>query len=395
MRFGIVISQPLCYNIVIQFIFYEDFPYFDKFRLPLRIVRVIGFLKVISYLKENKMIKRNKRIREVLCLKEHSIDIQLSYPDDLFHLFGSNERHLRLMEDELDVIIHARTEIVQVLGEESACEEARQVIQALMVLVNRGMTVGTPDVVTAITMVKNNEIDKFVALYEEEIIKDNTGKPIRVKTLGQKLYVDSVKQHDVTFGIGPAGTGKTFLAVTLAVTALKRGQVKRIILTRPAVEAGESLGFLPGDLKEKVDPYLRPVYDALYQILGKDQTTRLMEREIIEIAPLAYMRGRTLDDAFVILDEAQNTTIMQMKMFLTRLGFNSKMIVNGDISQIDLPRNVKSGLIDAQEKLKNIHQIDFVHFSAKDVVRHPVVAQIIRAYEPLPVKAEENQEETE
>jgi len=395
MRFGIVISQPLCYNIVIQFIFYEDFPYFDKFRLPLRIVRVIGFLKVISYLKENKMIKRNKRIREVLCLKEHSIDIQLSHPDDLFHLFGSNERHLRLMEDELDVIIHARTEIVQVLGAENACEEARQVIQALMVLVNRGMTVGTPDVVTAITMVKNNEIDKFVALYEEEIIKDNTGKPIRVKTLGQKLYVDSVKQHDVTFGIGPAGTGKTFLAVTLAVTALKRGQVKRIILTRPAVEAGESLGFLPGDLKEKVDPYLRPVYDALYHILGKDQTTRLMEREIIEIAPLAYMRGRTLDDAFVILDEAQNTTIMQMKMFLTRLGFNSKMIVNGDISQIDLPRNVKSGLIDAQEKLKNIHQIDFVHFSAKDVVRHPVVAQIIRAYEPLPVKAEESEEETE
>ena len=395
MGLGIVISQPLCYNIVIQFIFYEDFPYFDKYRLPLRIVRVIGFLKVISYLKENKMIKRNKRIREVLCLKEHSIDIQLSHPDDLFHLFGSNERHLRLMEDELDVIIHARTEIVQVLGAENACEEARQVIQALMVLVNRGMTVGTPDVVTAITMVKNNEIDKFVALYEEEIIKDNTGKPIRVKTLGQKLYVDSVKQHDVTFGIGAAGTGKTFLAVTLAVTALKRGQVKRIILTRPAVEAGESLGFLPGDLKEKVDPYLRPVYDALYQILGKDQTTRLMEREIIEIAPLAYMRGRTLDDAFVILDEAQNTTIMQMKMFLTRLGFNSKMIVNGDISQIDLPRNVKSGLIDAQEKLKNIHQIDFVHFSAKDVVRHPVVAQIIRAYEPLPVKAEENQEETE
>ena len=325
-------------------------------------------------------------------MKEHSIDIQLSHPDDLFHLFGSNERHLRLMEEELDVVIHARTEIVQVLGEEAACEEARQIIQALMVLVNRGMTVGTPDVVTAISMVKNDEIDKFVALYEEEIIKDNTGKPIRVKTLGQKLYVDSVKQHDVTFGIGPAGTGKTFLAVTLAVTALKRGQVKRIILTRPAVEAGESLGFLPGDLKEKVDPYLRPVYDALYQILGKDQTTRLMEREIIEIAPLAYMRGRTLDDAFVILDEAQNTTIMQMKMFLTRLGFNSKMIVNGDTSQIDLPRHVKSGLIDAQEKLKNIHQIDFVHFSAKDVVRHPVVAQIIRAYEPAPVKNEESEE---
>ncbi|MGF3084789.1 PhoH family protein, partial [Streptococcus pyogenes] len=176
-------------------------------------------------------------------------------------------------------------------------------------------------------------------------------------------------------------TGKTFLAVTLAVTALKRGQVKRIILTRPAVEAGESLGFLPGDLKEKVDPYLRPVYDALYHILGKEQTTRLMERDVIEIAPLAYMRGRTLDDAFVILDEAQNTTIMQMKMFLTRLGFNSKMIVNGDTSQIDLPRNVKSGLIDATQKLQGIKQIDFVYFSAKDVVRHPVVADIIKAYE--------------
>ena len=285
------------------------------------------------------------------------------------------------MEQELGVVIHARTEKVQVIGQEEHVEQARIVIQSLLVLVSRGLVINTPDVVTAISMAKNDEIEKFVALYEEEIIKDNYGKPIRVKTLGQKLYVDSVKRHDIVFGIGPAGTGKTFLAVTLAVTALKRGQVKRIVLTRPAVEAGESLGFLPGDLKEKVDPYLRPVYDALYQILGKEQTTRLMEREIIEIAPLAYMRGRTLEDAFVILDEAQNTTIMQMKMFLTRLGFNSKMIVNGDISQIDLPRKVKSGLIDATEKLSKIPQIDFVHFSAKDVVRHPVVAQIITAYE--------------
>ncbi|MBP2622883.1 PhoH family protein [Streptococcus oricebi] len=315
-------------------------------------------------------------------MQEHSIDIQLQHPDDSFHLFGSNERYLRLMEEELGVVIHARTELVQILGGEENCRQAQEVIQALLVLVNRGMTLGTPDIVTAISMVKNGELDKFVALYEEEIIKDSYGKPIRVKTLGQKLYVDSVQHHDIVFGIGPAGTGKTFLAVTLAVTALKRGQVKRIILTRPAVEAGESLGFLPGDLKEKVDPYLRPVYDALYRILGKEQTSRMMEREIIEIAPLAYMRGRTLDDAFVILDEAQNTTIMQMKMFLTRLGFNSKMIVNGDISQIDLPRQVKSGLIDATEKLRAIRQIDFVHFSAKDVVRHPVVAEIIRAYEP-------------
>lgn len=314
-------------------------------------------------------------------LQEYSIEITLQHPDDMMSLFGSNERHLKLIEENLDVIIHARTERVQVLGDsEEAVETARLTIEALLVLVNRGMTVNTSDVVTALSMAQNGSIDKFVALYEEEIIKNSYGKPIRVKTLGQKIYVDSVKNHDVVFGIGPAGTGKTFLAVTLAVTALKRGQVKRIILTRPAVEAGESLGFLPGDLKEKVDPYLRPVYDALYQILGKEQTSRLMEREIIEIAPLAYMRGRTLDDAFVILDEAQNTTIMQMKMFLTRLGFNSKMIVNGDVSQIDLPKNVKSGLIDAVEKLRNIKKIDFIHLSAKDVVRHPVVAEIINAY---------------
>ncbi|HGA3286866.1 TPA: PhoH family protein [Streptococcus agalactiae] len=314
-------------------------------------------------------------------MQEYSIEITLQHPDDMMSLFGSNERHLKLIEENLDVIIHARTERVQVLGDsEETLETARLTIEALLVLINRGMTVNTSDVVTALSMAQNGSIDKFVALYEEEIIKDSYGKPIRVKTLGQKIYVDSVKNHDVVFGIGPAGTGKTFLAVTLAVTALKRGQVKRIILTRPAVEAGESLGFLPGDLKEKVDPYLRPVYDALYQILGKEQTSRLMEREIIEIAPLAYMRGRTLDDAFVILDEAQNTTIMQMKMFLTRLGFNSKMIVNGDVSQIDLPKNVKSGLIDAVEKLRNIKKIDFIHLSAKDVVRHPVVAEIINAY---------------
>ena len=331
-------------------------------------------------------------------MQEYSVEITLNHPDDVLSLFGTNERHLKLIEENLNVIIHARTERVQVLGDdEESVELARLTIQALLVLVERGMLVNTSDVVAALTMAQDGSIDKFVALYEEEIIKDNSGKPIRVKTLGQKVYVDSIKNHDVVFGIGPAGTGKTFLAVTLAVTALKRGQVKRIVLTRPAVEAGESLGFLPGDLKEKVDPYLRPVYDALYQILGKEQTTRLMEREIIEIAPLAYMRGRTLEDAFVILDEAQNTTIMQMKMFLTRLGFNSKMIVNGDMSQIDLPRRVKSGLVDAMEKLKGIKAIDFVHFSASDVVRHPVVADIINAYEKDAPKVdfEEKSEESD
>ncbi len=213
-------------------------------------------------------------------MQEFSAEMTLQHPDDVVALFGSNERHLRLIEDNLGVIIHARTERVQILGDdEEAVEVARLALQALLVLVGRGMLVNTSDVVTALSMAQNGTIDKFVALYEEEIIKDNNGKPIRVKTLGQRVYVESVKHHDVVFGIGPAGTGKTFLAVTLAVTALKRGQVKRIILTRPAVEAGESLGFLPGDLKEKVDPYLRPVYDALFQILGKEQTTRLMERE--------------------------------------------------------------------------------------------------------------------
>ena len=199
--------------------------------------------------------------------------------------------------------------------------------------------------------------------------------------MGQFNYVNGVKNNDIVFGIGPAGTGKTFLAVAMAVEALRRAEVKRIVLTRPAVEAGESLGFLPGDLKEKVDPYLRPLYDSLYAIFGVEHTNRLMERETIEVAPLAYMRGRTLDDAFVILDEAQNTTVPQMKMFLTRLGFGSKMIVNGDTTQIDLPRGTSSGLINARDTLEKIEGIKMVRFSASDVVRHPLVSRIIRAYE--------------
>lgn len=204
--------------------------------------------------------------------------------------------------------------------------------------------------------------------------------------MGQKRYVEAIQKHDVVFGIGPAGTGKTFLAVACAIAAFKKGEVSRIVLTRPAVEAGESLGFLPGDLKEKVDPYLRPIYDSLNAILGVNTTERLMERGTIEVAPLAYMRGRTLDDAFVILDEAQNTTDAQMKMFLTRLGFNSKMIVNGDMTQVDLPGRQRSGLSDAEHILKNIDQIKFINFSANDVVRHPVVAKIINAYEKEDVK---------
>jgi phosphate starvation-inducible PhoH-like protein len=311
-----------------------------------------------------------------------SQELTLGHPEDGMLLFGAQDKHLKYLEQAMNVTIHYRSEVVQILGDsEEDVEIVKLALNALLVLVKRGMPVHTPDVVTALTMARNGEIDKFIALYEVEITKDATGQAIRVKTLGQKAYVEAVKSHDVVFGIGPAGTGKTYLAVVLAVQALRNGQVSRIILTRPAVEAGENLGFLPGDLQEKVDPYLRPVYDALYQVLGKVATERMMERGIIEIAPLAYMRGRTLDDAFVILDEAQNTTTMQMKMFLTRLGFNGKMIINGDVSQIDLPGRVRSGLIDAERKLKHIPAIDFVYMSAKDVVRHPVVAQIINAYE--------------
>ncbi|MCC3237285.1 PhoH family protein, partial [Pediococcus acidilactici] len=239
---------------------------------------------------------------------------------------------------------------------------------------------------SAMKMAEKGTLNYLPELYSTVLIKDAKGKPVRIKNFGQRQYVESVKNNDVTFGIGPAGTGKTYLAVVMAVAALKRGDVERIILTRPAVEAGESLGFLPGDLKEKVDPYLRPVYDALYQIIGAEHTTRLLDRGVIEIAPLAYMRGRTLDNAFVILDEAQNTTNQQMKMFLTRLGFGSKMIVNGDVTQIDLPRGTRSGLKEAQIVLSNVNKVAFVNFTANDVIRHPVVAKIVKAYDEKEAK---------
>ncbi|WP_407649843.1 MULTISPECIES: PhoH family protein [Enterococcus] len=301
-------------------------------------------------------------------------------------LLGAHDKHLKLIEENTHVIINSRGETIMIEGEASFVAVAQQVITALQELINRGVHISTPDVAQALKAIPLQGVNAFLALYEEEIVKDRNGKAIRVKNRGQKQYLEAVKKHDVVFGIGPAGTGKTFLAVVLAIAALKKGQVQKIILTRPAVEAGENLGFLPGDLKEKVDPYLRPVYDALYQIFGVEHTNRLMDRGIIEIAPLAYMRGRTLEDAFVILDEAQNTTIMQMKMFLTRLGYNSKMIVNGDTSQIDLPKGVVSGLVHAERTLSNISQIAFVNFEASDVVRHPVVARIIEAYDKASLK---------
>ncbi|WP_207696080.1 PhoH family protein [Enterococcus sp. DIV0212c] len=310
-----------------------------------------------------------------------SLELKLNDSDDVSMLLGTHDKHIKYLEENTAVTINTRGETIQLIGEEAQVELVASVLRTLQVLIQRGIKVSTPDVVSALKMAKSGDLATFVAMYEEEILKDHHGRAIRIKNVGQKRYIDAVRKHDIIFGIGPAGTGKTFLAVVMAIAALKKGEVQKIILTRPAVEAGESLGFLPGDLKEKVDPYLRPVYDALYQVFGMDHTNRLMERGVIEIAPLAYMRGRTLDDAFVILDEAQNTTVAQMKMFLTRLGFNSRMIVNGDTSQVDLPKGVASGLIHAERTLQSIDKISFVHFDAGDVVRHPVVAQIIRAYE--------------
>lgn len=296
-------------------------------------------------------------------------------------LIGTQDQHIHLFESNYPVQIAVRGEQLTISGEDEAMVlEVRDIILMLVHLIDKNVPLKTMDVVTAIKMSQNNMLEFFINIYEEVIGRSSDGRAIRAKNFGQLQYVKQIKNHDITFGIGPAGTGKTFLAVVLAVQYLREGKIKKIILTRPAVEAGESLGFLPGDLKEKVDPYLRPVYDALYTVMGTEQTNRLMERGIIEIAPLAYMRGRTLDDAFVILDEAQNTTIAQMKMFLTRLGFGSKMIINGDKTQIDLPKGVKSGLTDAEYKLNRIDRVAFVTFDAFDVVRHPVVADIIRAY---------------
>ncbi|MGO4927684.1 PhoH family protein [Fundicoccus sp. Sow4_D5] len=310
-----------------------------------------------------------------------SSQLIVTNPNWLIALLGTQDKYVNLIEDNFAVTIANRGEMINLSGEnEQEVEQVRQLLLNLLQLMERNITPRTMDVMTAIKMTQNNTLDYFLNLYDEVVGRAADGKAIRVKNFGQLQYVKAVETHDVVFGIGPAGTGKTFLAVVLAVQALREGTVKKIILTRPAVEAGESLGFLPGDLKEKVDPYLRPIYDALYTIYGTEQTNRLMERGIIEIAPLAYMRGRTLDDAYVILDEAQNTTIAQMKMFLTRLGFGSKMIINGDKTQIDLPNGVKSGLIDAEHKLNNVRRISFVQFDEFDVVRHPVVADIIRAY---------------
>lgn len=305
----------------------------------------------------------------------------VSDPNELLQIVGTQDEFVTILEEGMSVSINVFGNSMRITGQEDTVKTTTHILENILSLIQKGININSSDFISAMNMAKNGTLEYFQDLYNQVLIKDAKGKAVRVKTFGQRQYVQAIRHHDVAFGIGPAGTGKTYLAVVMALAALKQGTVDKIVLTRPAVEAGESLGFLPGDLKEKVDPYLRPIYDALHSILGAEHTERLMDRGVIEIAPLAYMRGRTLDNAFVILDEAQNTTNMQMKMFLTRLGFGSKMIVNGDISQIDLPKRTASGLVAAQKILKNIDQIEFVTFTAEDVVRHPVVAKIITAYE--------------
>jgi phosphate starvation-inducible PhoH-like protein len=296
-------------------------------------------------------------------------------------LFGSFDENVKLIEKEYGVSVISRGSELKVTGDVENVDKATRAINGLLRLINRGEALSPQNVRYVISLVNEDSEEKLDEMTGDCVCVTAKGKPVKPKTLGQKKYIEAIKNNTITLGVGPAGTGKTYLAVAMAVTAFRAKEVNRIILTRPAVEAGERLGFLPGDLQQKVDPYLRPLYDALFDMLGAESFQKYQERGSIEVAPLAYMRGRTLDDSFIILDEAQNTTKEQMKMFLTRLGFNSKMVVTGDITQIDLPDGKKSGLMQAMKILKNIPDIAVNEFTEKDVVRHRLVQDIIKAYE--------------
>lgn len=296
-------------------------------------------------------------------------------------LFGSFDENVKLIESQYNVKIISRGSELKVNGEVENVSKAVRAINGLLMLINRGEALSEQNVRYVLSLVNDGNDDKLEQMTGDCICITAKGKPVKPKTLGQKKYIESIKNNTIVLGAGPAGTGKTYLAVAMAVNAFRAKEVNRIILTRPAVEAGEKLGFLPGDLQQKVDPYLRPLYDALFDMLGAESFQRYQERGSIEVAPLAYMRGRTLDDSFIILDEAQNTTREQMKMFLTRLGFNSKIVVTGDITQIDLPDGKKSGLVEAMRILKGIDDIAINQFTEKDVVRHRLVQDIIKAYE--------------
>ena len=307
--------------------------------------------------------------------------ITLENMDYAAALFGAFDENIRMIEREFGVSIVSRGSDLKIIGEPENADKAVRAINSLLVLINKGETLTDQNIRYVISLTNEGNEDKISQITTDSICITSKGRPVKPKTLGQKKYIEAIRKNTVTLGVGPAGTGKTYLAVAMAVTAFRAKEVNRIILTRPAVEAGEKLGFLPGDLQQKVDPYLRPLYDALFDMLGAESFQKQLERGNIEVAPLAYMRGRTLDDSFIILDEAQNTSVEQMKMFLTRLGFNSKMVVTGDITQIDLPDGRRSGLVDAVKILKDVDDIQIVRFNERDVVRHKLVQDIIKAYE--------------
>ncbi len=308
--------------------------------------------------------------------------IDIERLEQLVDLFGNLDENIRTIENRYNVSVTSHSGQLKIIGETENVSLASRAINCLLEIIKKGETLSSQNIDYVMNMVEDNEDDKISSITDADCIcVTSKGKPIKPKTLGQRKYVEAIQKNTITIGVGPAGTGKTYLAVALAVNAFRAKQVNRIILTRPAVEAGEKLGFLPGDLQQKVDPYLRPLYDALYDMLGAENFQKCQERGDIEVAPLAYMRGRTLDDSFIILDEAQNTTQEQMKMFLTRLGFNSKAVVTGDITQIDLPGEKRSGLKQAVKILKGIKDIAITNLTGKDVVRHRLVQEIIKAYE--------------
>lgn len=309
------------------------------------------------------------------------------------NVFGQFDQHVKKMERALGVTVISRDGQLKILGPERSCRQAARIFGELLELSRRGNTITEQNVNYALALAAEEKTSAMSEIDKECICHTLNGRPIKPKTLGQKAYVDEIRKKMIVFGLGPAGTGKTYLAMAMAITAFKNDEVGRIILTRPAIEAGEKLGFLPGDLQSKVDPYLRPLYDALYEIMGADSFAKNMEKGLIEVAPLAYMRGRTLDNAFIILDEAQNTTPAQMKMFLTRIGFGSKVIVTGDLSQKDLPSGARSGLDVALQVLKKVEDIAFCQLTNKDVVRHPLVQQIVQAYDDYEKKAKPEKKE--
>ncbi len=327
--------------------------------------------------------------------------VQILQEIDRVELFGNLDANLDLIKEATGVDIFQRDDgLTMIAGDEmteeeqkKALDDAQGIIEEFTNIIASGEGLGKQKAAYVIGLKKEGLSYKKSNISKDIICFTHKGKPLKPKTLGQRLYVESIRKRDIVFGIGPAGTGKTYIAVAMAVNAFKNKEVQKIILTRPAVEAGERLGFLPGDLQDKVDPYLRPLYDALYDVLGRDAALRLKEKEAIEVVPLAYMRGRTLDNAFIILDEAQNTTREQMKMFLTRMGFESKVVVTGDITQIDLPKGKKSGLVEAAKVLKNVEGIDFCHLKDSDVVRHELVKRIINAYDRFYKKYPEELEE--